>query len=226
MSQTKAIKALAFDAYGTIFDVYSVIARCEQLFLGRGKELSQLWRTKQLEYTWLRSLLGAYVDFEQVTRDALMFACEALALKLDAASAQVLMDEYRQLKPYPEVSGALEALKGVPMVILSNGSPAMLNALVDNAGLRKHFGQVISVDEVKIFKPSPSVYRLCPDKLGVPAGEIGFVSSNCWDVAGAARFGFKVFWINRFKQPADRLDFQPFKVIDNLAQIVAALKAG
>jgi 2-haloacid dehalogenase len=218
------IKALVFDAYGTLFDVYSVGALCDELFPGRGKELNQLWRTKQLEYTWLRSLMNAYADFERVTREALGYACGALKLDLDANRGAQLMAAYHRLAPFADVPAALAAFEALPLTILSNGSPSMLNAAVDHAGLRRYFRHVISVDEVKIFKPSPSVYRLAPQKLGLPAAQIGFVSSNCWDVAGATRFGFHCFWINRTGAPLDALDFTPFAIVQSLTEVGSKLK--
>lgn len=218
------IKALAFDAYGTIFDVHSVIARCEEFFPGRGNALSQLWRTKQLEYTWLRSLMGAYEDFWQITEAGLTFACESLGLQLTGDKRSRLMDAYLHLIPYPDVAPALKHLQHLPLAILSNGAPRMLHDVVENANLSADFKHLLSVDSVKIFKPHASVYQLAPDTFGVAAEEIGFVSSNGWDIAGAAHFGFCTFWINRGKQPIDRLGSQPFRVVATLHDVADALK--
>ena len=213
------IKALAFDAYGTIFDVHSVIKLCDTLFPGQGMALSQQWRAKQLEYTWLRSLMNAYVDFWQVTESGLVFACKALGLALSDDSRKQLMNAYLHLTPYPDVPPALQRLGHLPLVILSNGAPKMLHDVVDNAGLSAHFKHLLSVDTVKIYKPHRSVYELVPITLGVQASEIGFVSSNCWDVMGATHFGFRTFWINRGKQPLDELGFQPYRIVSSLAEV-------
>ncbi len=219
-----AIKALVFDAYGTLFDVHSVIALGEQLFPGKGSALSQLWRAKQLEYTWLRSLMGRYADFTAVTRDALEYACHGLQLPLDTAKSAQLMAAYNNLALYPDARTALAALSGLKLAILSNGSPAMLGPVVKNAGLDKTFTAVISVDELKIFKPDPRVYQLAPAKLGVAASEIAFVSSNYWDAAGASNFGFRVFWINRAGAQPDRLSAAPDAVLGRLTELAHHLE--
>ena len=218
---SRIIKALVFDAYGTLFDVHSVVALGEQLYPGKGSSLSQLWRTKQLEYTWLRSLMGRYEDFTAVTRTALEYACKALQLPLDARQAEQLMAAYNKLALYPDARDALAGFSGLKLAILSNGAPAMLGPLVKNAGLEKTFTAVISVDEVKIFKPSPRVYQLAPDRLGVAAHEIGFVSSNYWDAAGAKSFGFNVYWINRAGAQPDMLGSGPDAVLGKLTELAA-----
>jgi 2-haloacid dehalogenase len=208
--------ALVFDAYGTLFDVHSVLQRCEACWPGKGQELSRLWRTKQLEYTWLRSLMGRYAPFSIVTREALEWSCESLGLAIDAAQADALMAEYRRLALYPEASEAIGKLPG-RKAILSNGSPDMLDPLVDQSGLR--LDAVLSVDELKVFKPAPQVYELAVRRLGLPKEKIGFVSSNCWDAIGARAFGFRVYWINRSGAPLDRLGFAPDEVIANLLEL-------
>ena len=218
------IQAVVFDAYGTLFDVHSVIQRCEALFPGKGTTLSQLWRTKQLEYTWLRSLMGRYEDFGAVTRGALRFACRTLGQALSAAAEQALLDEYLRLAPYPEVPAALEALAGRKLAILSNGSPATLTPLVANAGLAKYFHSVLSVDSLRVFKPHPSVYQLAVDRLGVEKGRIAFISSNFWDVCGATSFGFRTYWINRADAKQDELGFTPAAVLSRLDELPAALQ--
>jgi 2-haloacid dehalogenase len=212
------LDALVFDAYGTLFDVHSVMRRCEAIFPGRATALSQLWRAKQLEYTWLRSLMGRYAPFSSVTREALAHACQALGLELTAERMEALMAEYTMLATYSEVPKALSSLRGVKKAILSNGSPDMLEPLVTHSGLE--LDAVISVDELKIFKPAPQVYELAPRKLGVPKERIGFVSSNCWDALGAKSFGFTVFWINRARAPLDRLGFAPDRVVERLDEIL------
>jgi len=213
-------EALVFDAYGTLFDVHSVLQRCESYWPGKGAALSQAWRTKQLEYTWQRSLMQRYVPFSTVTRDALAYACEALGLDLTAAQLEGLMGEYLMLAAYPDVAGALQKLKGRKLAILSNGSPDMLLPLVKNSGLE--FDAVISVDALKIFKPAPRVYEIATRKLGTRS--IGFVSSNCWDAMGAKSFGFTVYWINRTGAPVDRLGFAPDGVLKSLGDLPEVLR--
>ena len=219
MDSRAPVRALVFDAYGTLFDVHSISLACESLFPGKGTELSRLWRTKQLEYTWLRSLMGRYTEFETITTDALGIACRTLGLKLAQSDAKLLMEGYRQLSPFPEVRDALAALHGRKLAILSNGSPGMLNALVQHAGLAAVFDAVISVDELKIFKPHPSVYGLATRHLGVNVNEVGFVSSNFWDIAGATSYGLRTFWVNRGGSQPDELGFRPQAVIAHLDEI-------
>ncbi len=221
---TSAIQALAFDAYGTLFDVHSVISTCNQVFPDNGPALSQLWRAKQLEYTWLRSLMGRYEDFWQVTESALVFACRSLNLDCPPATRQMLMDAYLHLDPFPEVRQALQSLARYKLAILSNGSPRMLAAVVESTGLKTVFADVISVDEVKIFKPSPRVYELASRHLKVPQDAIGFISSNFWDIAGAKSFGLWTCWINRAKAPEEELGLRPDAVIANLAELDRALR--
>ncbi len=214
------LRTLVFDAYGTLFDVHSVQARCEALWPGKGALLSQTWRAKQLEYTWQRSLMGRYAPFSQVTGEALLFSCEFLKLKIDGREKQSLMDQYLNLAPYPEVAAALGNLKGRQLAILTNGSPDMIEPLVKNRGMEKTFDAVLSVDELRTYKPAPQVYQLAVDKLKTPKQEIGFVSSNCWDALGAKSFGFTVYWINRAKAPVDRLGFQPDQIVGSLDEIL------
>ena len=218
-----SIDAFVFDAYGTLFDVHSVMQRCESWWPGKGAALSQAWRAKQLEYTWQRSLMQRYQPFSAVTRDALAWACESLGLALDETKAQSLMDEYLRLSTFPDVPAALARLRrnqanlSVRQAILSNGSPDMLVPLVKNSGLK--FDAVLSVDEVKIFKPAPEVYELAVKKLSVPKDRIGFVSSNCWDALGAKSFGFTAYWINRAGAPLDRLGFTPDAILKSLGNL-------
>jgi 2-haloacid dehalogenase len=210
-----SIEALVFDAYGTLYDVHTVVRRCETCFPGKGAQLSQLWRSKQLEYTWQRSLMQRYVPFSTVTRDALAYSCALLGL--DAAPhLETLMAEYLALAPFPEVPKALSRLT-MKKAILSNGSPDLLQPLVRSSGLR--FDAVISVDELKVYKPAPQVYELAVRTLDTPKERIGFVSSNCWDALGAKSFGFHVYWINRSDAPVDRLGFMPDREIRSLAEL-------
>jgi len=213
------LDALVFDAYGTLFDVHSVMRRCETCWPGMGAALSAAWRAKQLEYTWQRSLMRAYRPFSEVTRDALEHTCEAMGLPLSSANREELMAEYRRLALFPDV--ALERLGG-KKAILSNGSPDMLEPLVRQSGLK--LDAVLSVDELKIFKPAPEVYALAVKRLGVEAGRIGFVSSNCWDALGAKAFGFRVFWINRAGAPVDRLGVKPDAVLRTLGELPEVLR--
>jgi len=207
-------EAFVFDAYGTLYDVHSVAARCESCWPGKGARLSQLWRAKQLEYTWQRSLMRRYAPFSTVTREALAYSCEALQLELSVAQMEGLMSEYTRLSLYPDVS-ALQKLAG-KKAILSNGSPDILLPLVKNSGLE--LDAVISVDELKVFKPAPEVYELAVKKLGTK--DIGFVSSNCWDAIGAKSYGFQVYWINRSGAPVDRMGFSPDRILKSLDEIV------
>jgi len=209
-------QALVFDAYGTLYDVHSVIQRCDALWPGKGAALSQLWRQKQLEYTWQRSLMRRYAPFSQVTREALAYACEALKAPLDEAKTAALMQEYLKLAAYPDVAPALAKFR-TKTAILSNGSPDMLDPLVKHSGLK--FDAVLSVDAVKMFKPVPEVYQLAVDRLGVAKDAIGFVSSNCWDALGAKSFGFRVYWINRTGAPVDRLGFRPDALLGSLGDL-------
>lgn len=220
-------KALVFDAYGTLFDVHCVTRLADSLFAGRGAALSQAWRSKQLEYTWLRSLMGRYDDFNAVTADALDWALDSLGLAAGPAERSALMQAYRSLATFPEVRGALERLGGRrPLAILSNGHPDMLDAVVDHNELRVFFGdRVFSVHEAGVFKPDPRVYALACAGLELPAESIGFVSSNGWDAAGARSFGFTAWWVNRVKAPLERLGSPPDAAVDDLAGL-ARLLAG
>jgi 2-haloacid dehalogenase len=213
------IKALAFDAYGTLFDVFSITARCEQLFPGSGTALAQLWRAKQLQYSLLRSLMGRYENFWQLTEDALLYASESLQLELTATKQQHLMDAYLTLAVFPDVGPGLASLKtrGLGLAILSNGTSKMLDAAVKHAGIGTAFDAIVSADELKIFKPSPRVYRSASPRLRFAADALGFVSSNSWDISGAASAGLTTFWIQRSPgEPADRLGFPATHVITSL----------
>ncbi len=217
------VKALAFDAYGTLFDVHSVIVALKEFFPEQAAALSQTWRTKQLEYTWLLSLMGHYRDFWQVTKDALVFACRSHQAPADPAKLDRLLEAYLHLETYPEVGEALTAFGDLPRVILSNGAPRMLAAVVENAGLSGSLSGIISVDQVKIFKPSPRVYQLVVDHFGLDPGAIGFVSSNAWDVCGAKSFGFWTCWLNRAGAPWEELGFAQDVTASRLTELVDIL---
>lgn len=219
------IKALVFDAYGTLLDVHSVISLCEKLFPGKGAALSQLWRSRQLEYTWLRSLMGRYEDFSQVTADALRHACSALDLKLESSHVLQIMDAYDRLTPFPEAPEALDQLAQYRRAILSNGSHAMLDAAVKHAGLASRLDAILSVDRIKTYKPDPRVYQLAASHFGLAKAEIGFVSSNYWDAAGAKSFGFNVFWINRNNARPDVLGAAPDAVLGKLTDLPQSIAA-
>jgi 2-haloacid dehalogenase len=200
------IGACVFDAYGTLFDVAAAAAQCRDALGDKADELSAIWRTRQLEYTWLRSLMQEYVEFWQVTGDGLDYALAALGIE-DDALRQRLMDIYMRLDAYPEVKDVLAALKGggIKTAILSNGSPKMLSSAVENADITDLLDDVFSVDSIAIYKPHPSVYQLAVDGLGVETGKICFMSSNGWDAAAGANFGYRVVWVNRFGQPQERI---------------------
>jgi len=215
--------ALVFDAYGTLFDVHSVQARCESLWPGKGAQLSQTWRAKQLEYTWQRSLTRRYAPFSQVTEDALLYACEFLGLRMDATQRQTLLQEYRRLALFPDVLPAFANFSGRKLAILSNGSTDMLDPLVAQSGLA--FDAVLSVDAKQVYKPAPEVYQLAVDELRTPKADIAFISSNCWDALGAKAFGFTVYWINRAGAPMDRMGLQLDSVISSLRELDERMKA-
>ena len=221
---TADVAALVFDAYGTLFDVHSLSRRAEALFPGKGAALSAAWRAKQLEYSWLRTLMGRYEDFDRVTRASLEWALESLGLEGGEAAQRALIDEYRRLAPFPEVPQVLEKLAASrPLAILSNGHPDMLMAVVEHNGLRERFrGGVLSVHPARRFKPDPAVYRIAEEALGVPRPLVGFVSSNGWDAAGAKSFGFRAFWVNRSGAPVERLGVRPDAVVKGLDGLEAA----
>ena len=214
------IDACVFDAYGTLFDVNSAAARCRDALGEQAGALSATWRRKQLEYSWLRSLMGAHADFWQVTTEALDYALARHAIG-DPALRQQLLDIYRRLDAYPESPDVLRMLRaaGFKTAILSNGSPDMLQAAVRAADMEDCFDQLLSIETVGIFKPDARAYRLAVDQLGVPANRICFVSSNGWDVAGAAHFGFRAVWINRAGEPRERLPSGPETELTDLRSL-------
>jgi 2-haloacid dehalogenase len=191
------IKAIVFDAYGTLYDVQSVAAVTEEAFPGYGELITQIWRIKQLEYTWLRSLMRRYADFSVITRDSLTYTLRVLGLQQDTGAFERIMDKYLHLDLYPDATAALAAMGGRKLAILSNGSTATLNALVANSGLDRVLDATISIDSKKIFKPSPEAYSLIESVLGAPPAQVLFVSSNPWDACGAKAFGLNVAWIER-----------------------------
>jgi 2-haloacid dehalogenase len=216
-----AIRGYVFDAYGTLFDVHSVVEAGRAL-TPDPLALSTLWRQKQLEYTWLRSLMGRYEDFWAVTEAALRFAVRRLRIGASDADLARLMEAYNRLACFPEVPEALARLAGRPRAILSNGAPRMLTAAVASAGLGDALDHVISVDRVRIYKPAPAVYALGPETLGVPAHELLFVSSNAWDVAGAKAFGYRAAWCNRLGAPEEELGVHADHIVTRLTELPTA----
>jgi 2-haloacid dehalogenase len=211
------IGACVFDAYGTLFDFNAAAERCRDALGDKAAPLSATWRAKQLEYTWLRSLMGRHADFWQVTGEALDYSLAAQGIEDDALRTR-LLDCYRTLDAYPDARDSLARLRsaGLKTAILSNGAPAMLDSAVASADLGGVLDAVLSVEDVGIYKPHPSVYRLAVDRLGVPAGRICFMSSNGWDARGAAAYGFRVVWVNRFGQLPNRLPEDPVAVVASL----------
>jgi 2-haloacid dehalogenase len=199
------IKAVVFDAYGTLYDVQSVSRAVAETFPDHAEYIVQLWRLKQLEYSWLRSMMGRYEDFRQVSRESLQYTLGTLGLAADTPAMDRLIGAYDNLSPYPEAEQALTALRGdYRLAILSNGSPAMLDALARNSGLDRYLDAVISVDAKRVFKPDPRAYELVQERLDVGAEDVFFISSNGFDVAGARSFGFKVARIERVTPEALR----------------------
>lgn len=217
------IQAIAFDAYGTLFDVYSIGVLAEKLFPKHGAALAELWRDKQIEYTRLRSMCSMYKPFWEVTQDALVFSCKKLKLALTLDAQNMLMGQYAKLQAFPENLGALQQLQamGLKLAILSNGNPQMLDAVVEAAGMQGMFNHILSVDAVKKFKTAPEVYQLGPDVFGLPARSILFVSSNGWDVCGATWFGYSTFWVNRAAAPLEELGVTPHGEGRTLTDVVA-----
>jgi 2-haloacid dehalogenase len=206
-----SFQAILFDAYGTLFDVYAIAAEAERQFPGQGAALANLWRDKQIEYTRLRTLSDTYQPFDGVTRDALQFACSRLGLALSPESQAQLMDQYNQLTPFPENLKVLHELKrdGLKLAILSNGNPEMLDPVITAADMNGVFNHVLSAHSVKKFKTAPEVYRLGTSTFGLAAEDCLFVSSNGWDICGAAWFGYSTFWVNRAAAPLEVLGVTP-----------------
>ena len=217
----KSVRHTVFDAYGTLFDVNSAASRYQVRLGKKAQAVSTMWRTKQLEYTWLRSLMQRYVDFWKVTQDALDYALDYQGID-DNSLREDLLSAYHELSCYPEVPETLSKIKqmGLGTAILSNGSQEMLKAGVINSNLEKVIDSIISVETIKIFKPSPIVYKLATEKLGCNPQEILFFSSNAWDVSGAATFGFKTVWVNRFEQASERLPGTPIIEIRTLDAVL------
>lgn len=219
------IRGCVFDAYGTLFDFAAAAAGCRDVLGENAERLSALWRDKQLQYTWLRAVQGRHADFWQVTGDALDFALAALDL-VEVGLRARLMSLYLNLEAFPEVPEVLRRLKakGLSTAILSNGTPAMLRAAVQHAGIAGLLGHVMSVEEVGVYKPHPKVYQLAVDRLAVPPAELLFVSSNAWDAHAAAAFGMRVAWCNHTGQPREILPGAPDHEIRSLAELPGLLE--
>ncbi|HJN46933.1 MAG TPA: haloacid dehalogenase type II [Vicinamibacterales bacterium] len=227
LERNERIEAFAFDAYGTLFDVFSVTALCEELFPGNGNALAQLWRSKQLQYSLLRSLMGRHKDFWLVTEDALVYAAKSLDVDLTPARRNRLMEAYLTLDTFPDVRPGLEALKklGLRLAILSNGEPRMLEAAARSAGIDTLLDTIISVEEIKIFKVSPRVYQLGLDRLQVNRSTMGFVSSNSWDINGASSAGLTTFWIQRTAgEPPEELGFGADRVVGAIGDLAPLVR--
>ncbi|MBI5029246.1 MAG: haloacid dehalogenase type II [Chloroflexi bacterium] len=218
------IQACVFDAYGTLFDFNSAVARHRARLGDIADQFSALWRKKQLEYTWLRSLMHRHADFYQVTLDALDYCLVAFDV-MDSALRLDLMDAYRQLDCYPDVRPTLEQLKadGFLTAILSNGSPSMLQTAVKSANIQKLVDRILSVEQIGVYKPDPRVYQLAVDQLALSPRKIAFQSSNAWDTVGAANFGLRVVWVNRFNQSPEKLPFKADAEIKSLSELAALL---
>ena len=226
MAPFNGIRACVFDAYGTLFDIHAPTARVAGELGDQADAISNTWRQKQLQYTWLRSLMRDHADFWQVTGDALDFTLAAHGIK-NAALRERLMELYLTIDAYPDAISTLGMLKqrGYATAVLSNGAQHMLGAAVDNSGLVEELDHVLSIDGLDVYKPDPSTYQLAVDRLGVEPGQICFVSANGWDAAGAAHFGFQVAWLNRFQQPQEHLSGQPKVVLEDLSGLPSLLTA-
>ena len=220
---TFSVDALVFDAYGTLFDVHTVATVAERIFPGHGDALARVWRSKQLEYTWLQSLMLSptrrHEDFGAVTAHALDYAVDTLGLSLQSAQRHRLLDAYLDLSPFPDAAETLAALAPLPRLILSNGTRTMLEPLAASTALALHLDAILSVDTAGIYKPSPRVYQLAVDYLKLAPLRIGFVSSNGWDAVGAKAFGFTAIWVNRSGAALERHGPRPDAIIASLTEL-------
>ena len=224
-------RAVLFDAYGTLFDVYSVGLLAEQLFPGQGQALGVLWRDKQIEYTRLVTTSNGgehYRPFWELTRAGLRYTCKRLGLDLTAEREERLMNQYRHLSAFPENREVLQALKkrGIVTGILSNGDPSMLDVAVKSAGLEDLLDHVISVDSIRKYKTHPDAYALGPQATGLPVAQIAFVSCNSWDALAATWYGYQTLWVNRYALPFEELGTQPSRTGSNLRDVLGFFPAG
>lgn len=211
MSLKPKIKAVIFDAYGTLFDVYSVAALADEIFPGKGGEIAKVWRERQIDYTRIRTLCDQYVDFREITENALDFACACLELKLTSNDKIRLMDQYDHLSAFPENLTVLNQLKsqGLKLGILSNGTMGMIDGAINSAGMQGYFDHILTVENIKKYKTVPEAYQLGPDRFNLDVTQILFVSSNCWDACGATWFGYQTLWVNRANMPVEVLGVEP-----------------
>lgn len=205
------IEAVIFDAYGTLFDVYSVASLADEIFPGKGGEIARIWRERQIDYTRIRTLCDQYVDFRKITEDALSFACNSLNLELSADNKNRLMDQYDHLSAFPENLGVLDQLKsqGLQLGILSNGTTGMIDGAIQSAEMEGYFDHILTVENIRKYKTVPEVYQLGPDAFCLDVSQILFVSSNCWDACGATWFGYQTLWVNRADMPVEVLGVDP-----------------
>jgi len=222
MEKSPRPQAVLFDAYGTLFDVYSVVQAAERLFPGNGERLSLLWRDKQIEYSRLTSMSGHYQPFWELTQAALRYAAQRLGLSLSESAQTSLMDGYRHLSPFPENREVLQELhrRDIPAGVLSNGDPDMLGAAVKSAGFEALLSPLLSVHATRRYKTDPAAYALGPDALGLPAQDILFVSSNAWDALGATWYGYTTVWVNRAGLPPEQLDPPPHRIARSLREVL------
>ena len=220
-------KAVAFD-YLVLFDANSVAPAVEQTFPGKGQELTQLWRTRQFEYTWLRSITDSYVDFFAVTEDALVYAANAMKLELTTERKQRLLNAYLHLAPWPDTADALRQLRehGIRVIALANFSPKMLQGNAENAGLTRLFDALVSTDTNRTYKPDPRAYQLGMERLHLAKREILFAAFGGWDAAGAKAFGYPTIWVNRLNQPTEELDFHPDHISRDLSGLLEFVLRG
>ena len=213
-------RAIVFDAYGTLFDVNSAAEKCKDKIGNKWENFANFWRTTQLEYTWLRSLMKKHKNFWQITEDSLDKSMETF--QIETSLKNDLLSLYKELSPYPEVKSVLENLKkkSFKLAILSNGTPELLNHLVKSSNLENLFDNIFSVEEVKIYKPDPKVYDIPVNKYKVSKGEITFLSANTWDVSGAGNYGYNSIWVNRNNAVFDKLDYKPKNEVKNLKQLL------
>lgn len=215
-----SIKAFVFDVYGTLFDVTAIKKECEELYPGYGEKISQTWRTKQVEYFMLRQLMGNYDTLYSITHQALKYTLKENGLQSNEQNEQQLLVAYLHLPLYAEVKEVLTQLKDQNLVVFSNGSHDMLDPLIEHAGLTRSFSYIISIDEIKQFKPAPSAYEYVWEELGIEKNEVLFMSSNGWDISGAKNFGFQTAWINRKNLPVEELELDPDYIFNDLTGLL------
>ena len=216
----KKIKVIIFDAYGTLFDVNSAAEKCKEKIGDKWENFANYWRTTQLEYTWLRSLMKRHKDFWQITEDSLDKSM--LTFEIDKSMKSELLKLYKELSPFPEVKNVLEEFKNksIKIAILSNGTPDLLNHLVKSSNLENLFDDIFSIEEVKIYKPDPKVYDIPVKKYKIKKQEITFLSSNTWDVCGGGNYGYNAIWVNRGNNIFDNLDYKPNNEVNNLKELL------